>query len=214
MKTTLYLVRHGQSLGNLNGQMLGHTNLDLSEFGYRQAAATFEYLKDLHFDAVYSSPLLRAYNTILPHAEHRGLTVTPLESLREIYLGVWEGMYLADVVHRWPYTFTEIWRANFGLCTPPKGEYVQDAADRVLKALTEIAENHKGETVLVGGHAGIFRAACARIAGIAPELVGRDFQYMTNASVTVLTYEDGVFTMEKYSYDEHLGAMVTNLKGF
>ena len=66
MKTTLYLVRHGQSLGNLNEQMLGHTDLDLSELGYRQAAATFERLKDTHFDAVYSSPLQRAYNTVCP----------------------------------------------------------------------------------------------------------------------------------------------------
>ena len=132
MKTRIYLVRHGQSLGNLNLQMLGHTDLDLSELGYRQAERTFEYLKDVHFDAVYTSPLKRAFHTILPHAEARGLTPVALDDLREIYLGLWEDMYLADILHRWPYTFTEMWRANFGLCTPPKGEYVQDAATRCL----------------------------------------------------------------------------------
>ena len=214
MKTKIYLVRHGQSLGNLNLQMLGHTDLDLSELGYRQAERTFEYLKDVHLDAVYSSPLKRAYNTVLPHAAYRGLTVQPLDALREIYLGVWEQMYLADVLKRWPYTFTELWRANFGLCTPPKGEYVQDAATRCLDALTEIAKKHPGQTVLVGGHAGIFRAACARIAGLPPECVGRALPYMTNAAVTILVYEDGVFTMERYSDDAHLSDIGTNLKGF
>lgn len=209
MKTTLYLVRHGQSLGNLNDQMLGHTDLDLSELGYRQAAATFERLKDTHFDAVYSSPLQRAYNTALPHAKHRGLEAVPLDALKEIYLGQWEGMYLSDVIRRWPYTFWEIWRANFGLCTPPKGEYVQDAAARVLKALTEIAEKHKGQTVLIGGHAGIFRAVCANIMGIPAECVGGDLPYMTNASFSVLTYEDGVFAVEKYSEDAHLESVGT-----
>ena len=214
MKTRIYLVRHGQSLGNLNLQMLGHTDLDLSELGYRQAERTFEYLKDVHFDAVYTSPLKRAFHTILPHAEARGLTPVALDDLREIYLGLWEDMYLADILHRWPYTFTEMWRANFGLCTPPKGEFAQDAATRCIRALTEIAEKHPGQTVLVGGHAGIFRVACARIAGIPPECVGRDFPYMTNAAVTVLVYEDGVFTMERYSDDAHLSDIGTNLKGF
>lgn len=214
MKTRIYLVRHGQSLGNLNLQMLGHTDLDLSELGYRQAERTFEYLKDVHFDAVYTSPLKRAFHTILPHAEARGLTPVALDDLREIYLGLWEDMYLADILHRWPYTFTEMWRANFGLCTPPKGEFAQDAATRCLDALTEIAEKHPGQTVLVGGHAGIFRVACARIAGIPPECVGRDLPYMTNAAVTVLVYEDGVFTMERYSDDAHLSDIGTNLKGF
>jgi len=209
MKTTLYLVRHGQSLGNLNEQMLGHTDLDLSELGYRQAAATFERLKDTHFDAVYSSPLQRAYNTVLPHAKHRGLTVVPLDALKEIYLGRWEGMYLADVVRRWPYTFWELWRANFGICTPPGGEYVQKGAARVQNALTEIARRHEGQTVLIGGHAGIFRAVCANIAGIPAERVGAELPYMTNASFSVLTYEGDVFALEKYSEDAHLESVGT-----
>ena len=56
MKTVFYLVRHGQSMGNLQERMLGHTDEDLSELGYRQAAITFEYMKDWHIDAIYSSP--------------------------------------------------------------------------------------------------------------------------------------------------------------
>lgn len=215
MKTRIYLVRHGESLGNLYQKALGHIDLDLSEHGYRQAAGTFEYLKDVHFDAVYTSPLKRAYHTILPHAEARGLTPVPLDDLREIHLGLWEDMYLADILHRWPYTFTEMWRANFGLCTPPKGEFAQDAATRCIRALTEIAERHKGQTVLVGGHAGIFRVACARLMGIPPENVGRDLPYMTNASFTTMTYEDGKFEIEQYSYDKHLAEIGTSgPKGF
>ena len=40
--TTMIFVRHGQSLGNLNGEFLGHTDLDLSERGYMQAEKTAE----------------------------------------------------------------------------------------------------------------------------------------------------------------------------
>lgn len=209
MKTTLYLVRHGQSLGNLENRALGHTDLDLSELGYRQAAATFEYMKDWHIDAVYSSPLLRAWNTVLPHAEHRGITAQGLDALKEVFLGDWEGMLVQDIVHRWPYSFTELWRNNFGISTPTKGEYVQDAADRVLGALTDLAQKHPGQTLLIGGHAAIFRAAVARIIGVPPERVGTDFPFPTNASITTLTYEDGRFSLVKYSEDEHLSAIGT-----
>ena len=60
----MYFIRHGQSLGNQLGVFLGHTDLDLSELGYRQAACTAQYLKDIKIDKVYSSDLLRAENTL------------------------------------------------------------------------------------------------------------------------------------------------------
>ena len=204
MKTIFYLVRHGQSKGNLEERMLGHTDEDLSELGYLQANATFEYMKDRHIDAVYSSPLMRAMHTALPHAKHRGLVAQPMDAFKEIYLGEWEGKRVLDVIHRWPYTFWELWRANFGVCTPPKGEYVQHAAKRVLAALTELAEKHPGQTLLIGGHAGIFRAAVANIMGIPPERVGAELPYPTNASVTTVAYEDGKFSLVRFSEDAHL----------
>ena len=212
MKTVFYLVRHGQSMGNLQERMLGHTDEDLSELGYRQAAITFEYMKNRHIDAVYSSPLMRAFHTAEPHAKHRGLVAQPLDDLKEIFLGEWEGMSVYDVIHRWPYTFWEIWRANFGVCTPPKGEYVQDAADRVLATLEALAKKHPGQTLLIGGHAGIFRAAIARIMGIPAERVGEDLPYPSNASVTTVEYEDGKFNLIQFSEDAHLADLATNLK--
>lgn len=207
MKTTFYLIRHGQSIGNLENRTLGHTDLDLSELGYLQAAATFEFMKDYHIDAIYSSPLQRAKNTVLPHAELRGLEVECIDDLREIYLGLWEGMNIHDIVHRWPYTFTELWRANFALSTPPKGEYVQDAAERVINVLKRLGEKHPGQTLLIGGHAGIFRAAVARIIGMEPERVGKEFPFPTNASITTLSYEDGKLSLVRYSEDAHLSSV-------
>ncbi len=214
MKTVLYLVRHGESIGNLEHRMLGHTDLDLSALGYAQAEATYEYMKSWKIDAVYSSPLMRAMNTVLPHARYRNLSVTPVDGLKEIFLGRWEGMRVADVLHRWPYTFTEIWRENFGLATPVGGEFAQDCADRALCALTQIAQKHPGQTVLVGGHAGIFRLAVARICSIPAERVGMDIAFMTNASITRLAYENGAFSLESYSEDGHLASVgITKLSG-
>lgn len=73
--TILLLVRHGESLGNARREFLGHTNKDLSELGYKQAEKTAEYLSKVKIDAVYSSDLIRAHNTALPHAKLRNLPV-------------------------------------------------------------------------------------------------------------------------------------------
>lgn len=73
MQTKVILVRHGQSLGNAKRVLLGHTDLDLSELGYRQAEATAEALKDEKIDVVYSSDLKRAMSTAVPHARMRGM---------------------------------------------------------------------------------------------------------------------------------------------
>ena len=77
------------------------------------------------------------------------------------------------------------------------------------QALTALAEKHPGQTLLIGGHAGIFRAAVAKIIGVPAERVGLDFPFPTNASITTLAYEDGKFTLVKYSEDEHLSSVGT-----
>ena len=87
--TVFYLVRHGQSIGNANREFLGHTNKDLSPFGYLQADRTADFLSDVKIDAIYSSDLIRAYNTALPHAKLRNMEVVPSQNLRELYAGAW-----------------------------------------------------------------------------------------------------------------------------
>ena len=87
----VYFVRHGQSLGNAERVLLGHCDLDLSPLGVQQAKLTAEAMKDFPIDIIYSSDLLRAYNTAKPHADLRGISVIPDKCFRECYLGDWEG---------------------------------------------------------------------------------------------------------------------------
>ena len=68
MKTKIILVRHGQSQGNAIRVLLGHTDLDLTELGFRQAACTAEALRHERIDVIYSSDLKRAMSTARAHA--------------------------------------------------------------------------------------------------------------------------------------------------
>ena len=164
----IYLVRHGQSIGNLNRVFLGHTDYDLSELGYKQAEITAEYLKDVNIDAVYSSDLLRAHNTAVPHARIRGLKVTDSKELREIYLGEWENRPVDELVEKNYDDFVVGWRQNFGAFSVPGGERVLDAGKRFYREVERIANENAGKTILIAAHAAVIRVFWCLTNGIEP----------------------------------------------
>ena len=59
-RTKIIIVRHGQSIGNATKTVLGHTDLDLSDLGYKQAEVTANELKNEKIDLIVSSDLKRA----------------------------------------------------------------------------------------------------------------------------------------------------------
>lgn len=203
--TVIFLVRHGQSIGNAKREFLGHTNKDLSELGYLQARKTAEFLAEEKIDAIYSSDLLRAYNTAVPHAKMRKLKINTRESLRELYAGLWEGMMVEDIIKQYPHEFLEEWRGkNYGITTIPGGESVQAGAERFYAEVLKIAREHEGKSVLITAHAAVIRGFWGKLLRIAPEDLGLAFDYPTNASVSVLYYDGTDLVAGEYSHDEHL----------
>ena len=207
--TEIYLVRHGQSLGNEKRIYLGHTDWDLTALGYDQAREAAKVLADVKLDAIYSSDLIRAMNTAKPHAELRGLQVVPCEGLREINVGEWEGVPVSELLL--DERFTVGWYKTFGNFTLPGGECVFEAAKRVHKALLEIAERHSGGTVLATLHAAAIRAFWCYISGYQREDWAEKVDFPTNASISLVRYENGKFTPVFYSDDSHL-AKVTRIE--
>lgn len=202
--TVIFLERHGQSIGNAKREFLGHTNKDLSDLGYLQAARTAEFLANEQIDAVYSSDLLRAYNTALPHAKMRGMNVITSENFRELYAGEWEGMRLEDIIAKYPHEFFDQWRANFGMTTIPGGENVQDGAQRFHSEVLKIAKENEGKHVLVAAHAAVIRSFWGKITATAPEKLAAAFEYPNNASVSLVYFDGEKLIPGEYSHDSHL----------
>ena len=207
MKTTLLIVRHGESLGNLHQQFLGHTDLGLTELGLRQADALAAALRNRHIDAVYSSDLSRAMQTVTPTARDHGISVVPTVALREIFAGDWEGENYDRLAEKWPEE-RERWRYDIGRACPTNGESVAALYDRVAAALDEIATREAGHTVLIGTHATPVRATVARLLGVGV-LGMADVAWAGNASITTVVYEDGVPTLVGQPDSAHLSEMAT-----
>lgn len=203
-KTKIILVRHGQSLGNAVGMYLGHTNLGLSDVGHRQARITAEHLKDEKIDAVYSSDLLRAHDTAVPHAEMRGLEVIDSEQLREINIGDWEGMYVEDLKRDFYDEFVIKWQQNFGTYKFHGGESVIGAATRFYNEVLRIAKENEGKCVLIAAHAAVIRAFWCTVCEIPPERMAAAYPYPTNASYSTVEFDGEKFTPIEYSHDSHM----------
>ena len=132
----IILVRHGQSIGNQSRIFLGHTDLDLSDLGYKQAECTAEHLKNEKIDYIFSSDLIRAYYTAIPHAKIRNMPVRSDKNLREAYVGAWEGMNVDDILQKWGReVFVNQWKNNFGLFQFPDGESIKGAGQRFYNEL-------------------------------------------------------------------------------
>lgn len=214
-KTTIYLIRHGQSIGNLKAMMLGHADLDLSPLGIMQADCTAKELSDVKFDAIYSSDLLRAYNTALPHAQMRGLEVIKNRAFRETFLGDWENTTVEEIRKdpEQARIYDVDWGQNFGTFTFPNGESTVASGERFYDALLQIVKSEEGKTILVTSHGAVIRAFWAKIANIAPENIASELDFMTNASYSILEFDGGNFVPVEYSHDAHLEKIgITRIK--
>ena len=100
--TRLFLIRHGETLANREFRYIGTRDDALSSVGEKQATQLAEALANLPLDAVYSSPLQRAYQSARGIAIAHGLEVEVTDRLRECSFGVWEGLSRAEVLARSP----------------------------------------------------------------------------------------------------------------
>jgi probable phosphoglycerate mutase len=184
VKTTLLLIRHGETAWNAEHRIQGHLDIPLSPSGFRQAQRLAERLAGEAIAAVYSSELARAWFTALPLAERLGLEVAAEPRLRERSFGIFEGLTLDEVAHQHPQEFAH-WRGRDPDWLLEGGESGRPLIDRVLAALQDIVARHHGSTIAVVSHGGVLDVVY-RSARALPWRAPREHQ-MLNASINRLS---------------------------
>ena len=209
--TNIYLVRHGQTDTNSKGILAGWYPSRPTELGLRQGEAAAEYLKNVPFDAVYSSDIERAMVLAGQAAALHGLPVIPDPDLRELWVGEWEGRPVEELKAEYPEAFG-VWMTDPGFVQCPGGESTTDVTRRVTSAVHRIAKAHPGGTVLCVTHGFALRALYAAAEGIPFERFG-EIPYVANAAVTRIGVdEDGAITVYAYGESEHLEGILTQIK--
>ena len=151
--TEFWLVRHGQTDWNLTGRWQGQASSapGLNDLGVAQALAARDQLSGRTFSAIYTSDLLRARQTAGLLGQAFGLTVSLEPRLREINLGIWEGMLSTDIAAQYPLELEERSRAPL-LFRAPGGETLGEVSLRVLAAVGEIAAKNRSGSILLVSH--------------------------------------------------------------
>lgn len=161
MTSTLVLLRHGQSEWNQKNIFTGWVDVDLSEAGVNEARRVYDALKDFHFDAVFTSGLVRAQKTAklalgerLPNSEY---VIAP--ELNERRYGELEGKNKDEMREHYGAMQIEIWRRSF-TGSPPGGESLRDTCERVVPYFIAniIPRLQQGQTILIAAHGNSLRA--------------------------------------------------------
>jgi broad specificity phosphatase PhoE len=151
MPMELILIRHGETDWNKDKVFRGHMDMRMNATGIAQADATAEALKDVVFEAIYSSPLKRAAVTAKRIAKPHDIEVRLAEGFTDMYLGSWQGLTEKQVEERYG-PMLQKWRQGPARFRPPGGESVTKAWKRINTQLREILFKHGTGTVVIVSH--------------------------------------------------------------
>ena len=147
----LWLVRHGQTVENANYILSGQIEASLSECGIHQARTLEPKLKDIQFDAVYSSDLRRAMDT----AHYAGQNPIPVKELREFCYGDYDGKNIHDLPAEWVKALFDF-PDDFSC---PNGESIEMVNARVSHFLDSL----KPGKYLIFSHGGAIRTIARQL---------------------------------------------------
>ncbi|QHI70412.1 histidine phosphatase family protein [Tichowtungia aerotolerans] len=154
MKTTIYLIRHGQTEWNVERRMQGRADSPLTLQGVEAAERLAPKIPPV--SAVYSSPSGRTMQTARILFGSREVVVCD-DRLLEINLGDWEGRLQADLDLEDPEQHPNFWKAPH-LFKKEGAETFSDVAGRAAGFLDEISGRHAGQSVAVVSHTTVIRS--------------------------------------------------------
>jgi 2,3-bisphosphoglycerate-dependent phosphoglycerate mutase len=172
----LVLVRHGQSLWNLQNRFTGWVDVPLTSVGRDEARAAGAALTGMHFDVAYTSALVRAQETLRIALEVAGLDLPVIRdaALNERDYGDLAGLDKAETAARYGEEQVHLWRRSYDVA-PPGGESLKDTAARTLPFFDRavMGDVRKGRDVLVVAHGNSNRSIVMQLDGLDEDTVTR-----------------------------------------
>lgn len=189
----LYIFRHGRTVWNAAGKIQGSTDIELTEEGRQMAEETAKNIKNIHFDAIYSSPLKRAYETACILKGNRQMEVVKDDRLRELNFGVLEGTSFMNIKEggadgRYSVFFTrpELYER------PEGGESLEELCERGHSFLEMLYETYPEDArIMIVAHGAMNKALLKNIRGLEMKDLWYGRLQRNCAATIVKLYKDG-----------------------
>jgi probable phosphoglycerate mutase len=199
--TRIIAIRHGETDWNLGARIQGHLDIGLNETGRHQASRVARALTGESIQAIYSSDLMRAWDTARAIADTTGGTLHAHPGLRERHFGVLQGKTFAEVEVSDPEQSMR-WRKRDPDWAPQGGESLVAVRDRIVQTAFELAERHMGEQIVLVAHGGIMDMLY-RIATQQALQAPRTWK-LGNAAINRLLWTPDGLTLVGWSDERHL----------
>jgi probable phosphoglycerate mutase len=199
--TKIVLVRHGETRWNVEQRIQGQGDSALTEAGIEQARAIGRRLAREHFDRLIASDLGRAMQTAREIGELTKHQVAPDPRFRERHFGAGEGLTYTEIDVRYPGAFSRVREVDPDF-TIPGGESRRQFHARVVAGLEALAEEHRGEALVVVTHGGVLATLYRHVHGI--DLSVPHSIPILNASYNALTHDGDAFRIDAWADIDHL----------
>lgn len=192
----VYMIRHGQSVANIERVYGGHAQVPLTAVGEEEAVRAGKLLEGITFDKVYTSDLIRAIRT--QELAYPAEDVERLELLREMDVGELVGKPFDRCREIYGEAFeANRARANFA----PYGGEDRTMIYQRAQEFMRILEADPHEKVAVFSHNGFICSFLRAVMGIDPEAVRL---FTNNCAISTFIYEDGYWKVETWNYNGDL----------
>jgi broad specificity phosphatase PhoE len=198
----ILLVRHGQTSWNKQRRFLGRSDIPLDQEGVLQATAVAAALRPIPLQAMYSSPLSRAWGTAEKINESRSLSIQRVDDLQELHQGDLEGHPSQYLAEQYP-DFLTAWQKDPTHARCPGGETLNECKVRSVAAMRLILEQHQtGPPIAIVSH----RMA---IGCIICDLLGLPLRFNTmigqrNTAINLLSWKEGTLRLHRLNEASHL----------
>ncbi|PCJ26393.1 MAG: hypothetical protein COA96_05155 [SAR86 cluster bacterium] len=164
----LHLIRHGQTNWNEERRVQGQSESTLTERGIQQAKQLGERITHLKFDQVFCSSSVRTRQTADHVFANRNFNIEYLDSLREIFLGSWEGHLYDDIADREPDSHRHFWEQPH-LFNVEGAETFFDLQNRAVKAVSKMATDFNQKKIAIVSHGALIKSFLSHVEGRAME---------------------------------------------
>ncbi len=191
----IYLIRHSESIDDIEECYGGIADFDLTENGKNKVVEYSKKINSYGIQKFYSSPYKRAYQTAQILNKDINVELEVIDDIRELNsYGILSGVNktLAKDIFSYVFEKEEYKKTDYYLGTTfLGGENVKEFDIRVENAINSILEKSKGlNTIAIVTHGGVYRSIYKNIFN-----VGRKIEEMGDLATTILDYNDGRFTI-------------------
>lgn len=151
MKTKIYLVRHTQTVGNIEKRLSGRTDFELTLDGKKYVEKLTNRLKNIKFDKAYSSISGRAIKTIEPICKLQGLEIEKTDKLCEMDFGIYDGLKWEEVNKINPKIKQTQDEIN-EIAGIPGQESTEEVANRMFSFIRTVSIQNTGKVILMSSH--------------------------------------------------------------